>query len=163
MLSKLNRLFQQFVVNEEQGGGDKLDLPLATAVLMLEIARADMDVDEQELARIHSLLCKDFDLDSDRAEALIELARQEVDSAVSAYPFTRLLVDELDMKQRETVIEYLWRVARLTRNWIATRRRRSARSRNCYTFRIVPLSAPNIGHKQRSRHNQTISRRGLRG
>lgn len=111
MLSKFNRLFQQFVVNEEQGGGDKLDLPLATAVLMLEIARADMDVDEQELARIHSLLCKDFDLDSDRAEALIELARQEVDSAVSAYPFTRLLVDELDMKQRETVIEYLWRVA----------------------------------------------------
>lgn len=111
MLSKLSSLFQQFVTAESGQGTHEPDLPLATAVLMLEIARADLEVDEQELAHIHQLLCKDFDLGPTRAQAVLDLAKEEVDAAVSTYPFTRLLVDELDMRQRETVVEHLWRVA----------------------------------------------------
>jgi len=90
---------------------DKNTIELATAVLMIEIGLADDQIQEEERHVIKNLLTRNFNLDQDEINKLINLAEEEVDHAVSLYEFTRLLNDTLSMSEKVNIIENLWRVA----------------------------------------------------
>ena len=84
---------------------------LAAAVLMIEISLADSAIDNEELAVIKTTLVNHFNIAAGQVEELIELARREVDLAVSLHDFTRLLNENLDPAEKIRVIESLWKVA----------------------------------------------------
>jgi len=86
-------------------------LRLATAVLMIDVARADHSFDESEFDRILELIQKHFDLSSEDTASLLVAAKETSDEAVSAYEFTRLLHDNLDEQEKARIISLLWRVA----------------------------------------------------
>ena len=84
---------------------------LAAAVLMIEISLADSSIDDHELAVIKQALVDRYHIGEEQVDELIDLARREVDHAVSLHEFTRMLNDNLDAPEKIQVIELLWQVA----------------------------------------------------
>jgi len=83
----------------------------AVAILLMEVARADFDVAEEELDVIRRTLVEDFEMDASAAADLVRQAAEEVDDSTGFFPFVRLLNERLDAAQKRQVIETLWRVA----------------------------------------------------
>ncbi|MCB1736225.1 MAG: TerB family tellurite resistance protein [Gammaproteobacteria bacterium] len=110
MLKRFTELFSRFSVHVAPDDQEHA-LRLATTALMLEVARADLDIGDKELATVADLLCEDFELSRAESDALLIEATKCVESAVSSYPFTRRLIDNLSIEQRGLVIERLWQVA----------------------------------------------------
>jgi uncharacterized tellurite resistance protein B-like protein len=86
-------------------------LRLATAVLMVDVARADHVFDDDELASVLSLIQAHFDLTPKQAAQLVEEAGDVAEDLVSVQHFTRRLHENLDEKEKERIIELLWQVA----------------------------------------------------
>lgn len=84
---------------------------LATAVLMLDVARADHVFDESEFDRILKLVEVHFQLTPDEAGQLINAASERADEAVSAYEFTQLLHEHLDEDEKARIVALLWQIA----------------------------------------------------
>lgn len=84
---------------------------LATAVLLVEMARADFEEDITADAAVLDLLKSHFDLSEPEAALLVEEARSEADYAASLQSFTRQLHEQLTLEEKRRVVEMLWRVA----------------------------------------------------
>jgi uncharacterized tellurite resistance protein B-like protein len=86
-------------------------LRLATAVLMIDVARADHEFDESEFDRILELVRAHFRLDPEDAAQLVVAANERSDEAVSAYEFTQLLHEHLDEDEKARIVALLWQIA----------------------------------------------------
>lgn len=84
---------------------------LATAALLMEISRADREIDADERNAVVRAVQSAFELDSNETQTLVELAEEEAENATSLYEFTRLINDNFDHGQKQHVVEMLWRVA----------------------------------------------------
>ena len=84
---------------------------LAAAVLMVEVARADFDQDDREMAVVAQELAKQFGLSADEIKAITEKAQQTAEREVSLHRFVETLNDELEYDDKIAVLEMLWRVA----------------------------------------------------
>ena len=84
---------------------------LATAVLLLEVVRADFAEADMELAAVGRLLEQHLGITSAEADALVLEARREADVQVSLQSFTRRLHEELGTEEKHRIVELLWRVA----------------------------------------------------
>lgn len=114
MLETLRKFFDQRLAGAE-AGHDESDvehaLQLATAALLVEMQRADLEVDAVEHESIRELLSGHFELDAEETRSLMQLAEGEADRSVSLHDFTQLLHAHLTPAQKATVVEMLWRVA----------------------------------------------------
>jgi uncharacterized tellurite resistance protein B-like protein len=86
-------------------------LRLATAVLMIDVARADHTFDESEFDRIMELIRAHFELPTEDTADLVVAAKERSDDAVSAYEFTRLLHDNLNEREKARIVSLLWQIA----------------------------------------------------
>ena len=86
-------------------------IQLATALLLVEVARADYETDLTEDEEIVALLRTSFALNDEELALLVEDARAESDYAASLQAFTRTLHEQLSVTEKHRVIEMLWRVA----------------------------------------------------
>lgn len=113
MLKALGNMLEQAFGNKtaEDAGADRHALELATAVLLVEIARADYAEDLVEDEAIRELLRGHLDLDDEEIALLVVDARSEADHAASLQEFTRKLHEALTSQEKLDVIEMLWRVA----------------------------------------------------
>ncbi len=87
------------------------DVELATASLLVEMARSDFQEDPEEHELIAELLGARFGLEPSAVRELIDRAEQRADHAVSLQEFTRLLHTQLDPQQKFAIVEMLWRVS----------------------------------------------------
>lgn len=86
-------------------------LELASAALLMEVARADFATDEFELNAIRSLLVKHFSLTNEEVADLTADAAERVDAATCLFEFTRLINDQASMEQKYRLITLMWQVA----------------------------------------------------
>jgi uncharacterized tellurite resistance protein B-like protein len=86
-------------------------LRLATAVLLVEVMRADPGFGEPARRAAIDALRSEFGLADDEVARLLELAMQTSQSANDYYTFTSRINEGFDMAQKVTMIEHLWRVA----------------------------------------------------
>ncbi|MGD8620287.1 MAG: TerB family tellurite resistance protein [Gammaproteobacteria bacterium] len=95
--------------------GDEPDgehsLRLAVALLLLDVARADMEVSAEERQVARQLLERFFPVSPDQAQALVDAAQREAEHATSLYPFTSLINRECDMEERVRIVGMLWKVS----------------------------------------------------
>ena len=89
----------------------KHQLSLAAAALLIEMTRADYNVDSAEQRTLQGVLQAALDLDTLEVEKLLELAGTAADRATSLYEFTRLINDHYSRAEKLTLIESMWRVA----------------------------------------------------
>ncbi|MDB5986730.1 MAG: uncharacterized protein JWR16_1783 [Nevskia sp.] len=84
---------------------------LSTALLLLELARADFEIAAVERARVGAMLAQRYGLPPAAAEALMQQAEAEVGTAVSLYDYLKTLNAELDAPGKRRLMEMLWEVA----------------------------------------------------
>ncbi len=86
-------------------------LQLATAVLLVEVMRADAEMGADERHAVLAALDRQFALAPDESARLMELAEQQVRDAVDFHAFTSALNERLDHAQKVQVVEAMWQVA----------------------------------------------------
>ncbi len=84
---------------------------LATAVLLLEVSRADFDIQEEELRTIVSALAERFRFSKQEVENLVDLAVSEQEQHVSIYPFVKIINDGCTMEEKKRLLMDLWKTA----------------------------------------------------
>ena len=110
MISKLREMFGWSEVEDESS--DAADrMQMATAVLMVEMARADHVRQDSEIATIKAQLESHLNLQEEQVQKLIDAAEIAVENSVSLHEFTRVLHAEMTYAEKSTVIEMLWQIA----------------------------------------------------
>ncbi len=106
----LDRIRTAFEPEEETRPHSEEDLRLAAAVLMVELSRADYEVDEAERRAIRKAVMRHFELSETQADELIEAAESEADAAVSFYRYTGLINEHWGPREKARLVEALWRI-----------------------------------------------------
>ena len=114
----IKRLFVQVVqsITAEESAhesGDDRDaaIRMATAVLMLDVARADHVFEETEFDRALQLIKAHFDLQPEQAAQLVNSASDQAEDIVSLHEFTDLLHAHLSDAEKARVVALLWQIA----------------------------------------------------
>jgi uncharacterized tellurite resistance protein B-like protein len=113
MLQTLRDLFDALVPHA--GAADdasaRRNHQLATAVLRVEVMRADREIDPAERATILEAICTRFGLSAQEGAALLELAGQTSREATDYFAFTSRINEAYPMEQKIAIVETMWRVA----------------------------------------------------
>jgi uncharacterized tellurite resistance protein B-like protein len=114
----IRRLFVQVVevlstteIAEQTPDVREAALRLATAVLMVDVARADHIFDESEFSRLLELIESHFGLTAEEAAELFNEATVRAEDLVSLHEFTQLLHEHLDEDEKARIISLLWQIA----------------------------------------------------
>lgn len=83
---------------------------VATAALLVEVAKADGDFSEDERKRIINLMKKDFDLDDECVSELLVLSEQKVKDSISVYEFTSVINETFSQGEKIELLKNLWRI-----------------------------------------------------
>lgn len=112
MLSAILDFFQQNLSDEDRPGGLPMDrLHLASAALLIEIAKADYEDDPREMDKVVALLRGHFEIPERELEILVDLATQEVKQANDVYQFTSLVNEHFSPEEKTGLVRSLWEVA----------------------------------------------------
>lgn len=95
-------------------------LQLATAVLLLEVARCDFDLRADEFNAVSSGVRDVLGLTEDEATAVVRFAEEEVRQSKRLHQFTELIDRNYSPEQKKTVVQYLWQVAFADAQLVAT-------------------------------------------
>jgi uncharacterized tellurite resistance protein B-like protein len=113
MLRTLKDLFNQLV--PPAPGADPASaehaLQLATAVMLVEVMRADASFHADERAAVLQALRDKFALSDDEAQRLAELAEETARQSTDLYAFTSRINERFEMPQKLRMVEHMWRVA----------------------------------------------------
>ncbi len=114
----IKRLFEQVLETisvtpgtESEVADREAALRLATAVLMVDVARADHVFDETEFERVLQLVERRFGLSPEAAAELVNAASAKAEDLVSVHEFTKLLHEHLDENEKARIIGMLWDIA----------------------------------------------------
>lgn len=83
----------------------------ATAVLMLDVARADQVFAGSELDRVLELVESHFGLSAKEAAELVDAAGDEAEDLTSVHQFTQLLHEHLNEEEKARIVSLLWQIA----------------------------------------------------
>lgn len=86
-------------------------LQLATAVMLVEVMRADTSFHPGEREAVLAALRDKFGLADDEAQRLTELAHTTANAATDLFTFTTRINERFEMPQKLRMIEHMWRVA----------------------------------------------------
>lgn len=107
----LKRLLQVFAPAAEQAANtDEQRIPLAAAVLLLEVAHADGEFHRQEEQLIGTLLAQHFSVEAELQEELLELAEQVRKDSSGLHQFTREINRAFGQAEKEQIIEAVWQL-----------------------------------------------------
>jgi len=85
-------------------------LQVATAALLVEIAKADGDFSNEERKRIVDLMRKDLNLDDECVKELIDLSEEKVKESISVYEFSSVINENFNQQEKFDLIKNLWRI-----------------------------------------------------
>ena len=86
-------------------------LRMATAVLMIDVARADHVFEESEYESVLNIIELHFGLTPEETAELVNAAGTKADDLVSLHEFTQLLHKHLSENEKARIIGLLWQVA----------------------------------------------------
>jgi uncharacterized tellurite resistance protein B-like protein len=113
MFATLKDLFDRLA--PVPSGGDAREaehlLQLATAVMLVEVMRADATFHPGERDAVRAALRDKFALADDEAQRLAELAETTAKGATDLFAFTSRIDERFDMAQKVRMVEHMWHVA----------------------------------------------------
>lgn len=105
----LKRLLQVLAPSTERGATNQVDrIPLAAAVLLLEVAHADGEYHAAEDELIGALLKEHFSVDDELLAELLELADETRVNSSDLHQFTRDINKAYSQPEKEQIIEAVW-------------------------------------------------------
>jgi len=109
MLDAIRSFFGASMVPEspEEEVGEQ-DVRLAACALLIEIAYADEEFTEDEEQHLVSAVRRQYGLEEEEADQLLELADQARASAVDLWQFTKLIKQNYSLGQKMVLVEVMW-------------------------------------------------------
>ena len=109
MLDAIRSFFGSSMAPEspEEEVGEQ-DVRLAACALLIEIAYADDDFTDDERRHLSSAVRRQYGLDDEEADRLIELAEQARADAVDLWQFTKLIKRNYSLGQKMVLVEVMW-------------------------------------------------------
>jgi uncharacterized tellurite resistance protein B-like protein len=116
MLKTVQDLFERLLAPGPGPGGERAGAPEhqlqpATAVLLVEVMRADASFHDGERDSVRAALVEKFALTADEAERLAELAETTARQATDLFSFTSRVDAHFSLEQKVRMVELMWRVA----------------------------------------------------
>ncbi len=113
MFKTLRDLFDNLVPPAPDAAPEAAEhaLQLATAVMLVEVMRADTSFHPGEREAVLAALRDKFELAEDEAVRLAELADVTARGATDLFSFTSRINERFEMAQKLRMIEHMWRVA----------------------------------------------------
>jgi len=111
MLDAILDFFDRNIGAPAAKGDERHTLELATAALLIEIARTDGDIQPAARDAVLRAVREKFALSPQEAETLFRLADEQMRQATDYFQFTSLINKRFTAEQKEQVIELMWRVA----------------------------------------------------
>ncbi|MGX1113217.1 putative tellurite resistance protein B-like protein [Pseudoalteromonas sp. MBR-15] len=109
MLSKIKQLFS--AMDNSQSHISEHDLKTAVAALLIEVMRADNELQDDEQQALNNTLKKYFSLSDEEVLELVEGASKNLDEAIDYFQFSKQINAQCSAEQRIDIIELLWRLA----------------------------------------------------
>lgn len=110
MLTRINAFFQALSENQS-AEKPTLSVEMACTVLLCEVMRADGHLDETEQAFLTSIIAKQFSLEIDEVETLIEEAIKLSENAIDFHQFTSKINEIYTPKEKGNIVTLLWQLA----------------------------------------------------
>jgi len=113
MLKGIRDFFNSQLASTNESAEDRSEqeIQLATAVLLIELAKIDLSLDEKEWLIIVETLNKNFNLPAETLEELVRLANEQLQEATDLFQFTQLVNEHFSYKEKLSLLETMWRVA----------------------------------------------------
>ena len=111
MFKSISTLIQEKLSPEKEAIDDQQLMHLAAAALLLEVSRADFDIQEEELIAIASALQKRFNFTKAEVQNLINLASVEQENHISMHPFIRIINERCTPEEKKMLLQDLWHIA----------------------------------------------------
>lgn len=113
MLKTLNDLLDRLLPPSPSAPPEAAEhlLQLATAVMLVEVMRADTTFHAGEREAVRDALRDKFALTEEEAQRLAELAEVAARDATDLFTFTSRINQRFDMPQKLRMVEHMWRVA----------------------------------------------------
>lgn len=113
MLRALKDIFDNFASQGNEQSSAQLDhaLQLASAVLLVEVMRADSSMDAAERKTVVLGLQNQFTLNEMELEQLVVLAQTQAKVIYDYQRFTGLLNDHFSQDRKIALVESMWKVA----------------------------------------------------
>lgn len=106
----ISRQFGSKEADSDQAAAGSLSL--AVAALLVEILRADYEVEESERQQVARSIGALLHLGPAESAALLELAERHIDQSHDLFQFTSMINRSFSADEKQRLIEHLWRVAR---------------------------------------------------
>jgi uncharacterized tellurite resistance protein B-like protein len=95
-----------------QSPSDEFWFERVSALLLVEISRADSEIDDTELSTIaEAIKSSSHSIDSAEIDEIIASAKQDSDNTISFREHVRLINKNCSREQKLSLIEQMWRVA----------------------------------------------------
>lgn len=112
MITTIQTLLKRYMQASAAVQGDSEQaLRLATAALLMEVARADHDIKDEEREAVRRIIEDYYSVSPKQARELAAAAESHADDATSLFPFTRLITSECSMEDRIKIVGMLWKVS----------------------------------------------------
>ncbi len=107
----LKRLLQVFAAPAEQKNSTSTErIPLAAAVLLLEVAHSDGEFHQDEQVLLGTLLKEHFSVSAEALNDLLSLAEETRQSSHDLHQFTREINKAFTQPEKERIIEAVWQL-----------------------------------------------------
>ena len=110
MLDAIKSFFSKSMAVPEDANDPEAgrDARLGACALLLELAHADEEFTDSEREHLEGTIRRQFGLDEEEAEELLELAAREREGAVDLFQFTRLIDRNFTVGQKMVLAEAMW-------------------------------------------------------
>lgn len=108
MLKRLLQVFAPSDSDDEASSEERI--PLAAAVLMLEVAYADGEFRQEEKEVIGRLLEEHFQVAQEMQRELLELANRVREGSSDLHQFTKEINWAFSQQEKEQIIEAIWQL-----------------------------------------------------
>lgn len=103
------------ITSNEDGLAEKdaaaLDIERVTAHLLIEVARADFEIEAGELATISKAITEASELGQAEVSGIVANANEEVDENISYHEHVAYINDKFSLQQKRQLLDCMWRVA----------------------------------------------------
>lgn len=113
-MTSINQLFKKLSAAldpEQPQSVSSQDIERVSAILLVEIARADHQVDETEREVIVAALARSSSLEADALEALVTEALEEAQATHSLHSHISVVNEHFAKEEKIALVEQMWRVA----------------------------------------------------
>ncbi|WP_159821482.1 tellurite resistance TerB family protein [Colwellia sp. 20A7] len=111
MFNKITDFFNNLLDTEDNKAKCQISIEISSAVLLCEVMRADGVFTESEQDILTNILIKQFNLNDQEVETVLEQAFVLSENASDFYQFTSKLNQHYSLDERIKIVSLLWQVA----------------------------------------------------